>query len=646
MSTARRTANVSRLWPIRAVQLDLARQMETVPYIKRYTDFVAGVGFNTLVLYLEARVRTTAFPYRPAKLSYTLDDMAEVVAHAAKAGVEVIPVVSTYGHAEQFLACPELHGIAEEREGFGRWGKCGKSTFCPSKDETYEFLESYIGEICGVFTSEHFHVGLDEIWNMGQCPLCRKRWKSEGLDAVFTQHVKRTHAILQKFGKRAWMWDDMFEWLTQALPEIPRDIVQCHWNYSDIVETAGSRAHFVNCWRKDWLAEYERRGIDAVIAPWAINPRNVETFTAYARRHRVLGGLLTQWEGSPRYLPENDVAITFAGHLWNQPGVPAAAAWERTLTEQLGAKVPALTRTAVQALGGLHLNRPAGWLQLYLKGPLAQEEYLQRTATGLALTMLRAAPAPAAAAPRQLLNGLEIGTVMDQLHWDLRELLPAIADPQRRAAETADLRRRAAAWRTAYRAAVRRYAAWLRAAGHAHPTDDTLARLRRLEENIKPMWAMLARQPDRNDWLATLRLFLQDYYGSPRLRLTLLTAKGEQVIFDGNAKPPNHVVAGRIGGQYDVQVPFRCSARPLSLRIEAGGHGGQGIGFIELRSPQRCLVPRKLLKTHGPVTRAEAVLVDDSSYAYLGNPDIRTALYDPAVAGRLGLLELALNPQS
>ena len=39
---------------LRIVQLDLARQMETIPFIKGFIDRVAEVGYDTLQLYLEA----------------------------------------------------------------------------------------------------------------------------------------------------------------------------------------------------------------------------------------------------------------------------------------------------------------------------------------------------------------------------------------------------------------------------------------------------------------------------------------------------------------------------------------------------------------------------------------------------------------
>ena len=48
-------------YQIRAVQVDLARQMETLPFLKGFIDFIAENHYNTLFLSLEWRIRTQTF---------------------------------------------------------------------------------------------------------------------------------------------------------------------------------------------------------------------------------------------------------------------------------------------------------------------------------------------------------------------------------------------------------------------------------------------------------------------------------------------------------------------------------------------------------------------------------------------------------
>jgi len=59
----------------RGVQLDLARQMETIGFIHNFIDFITLSGYNTLVLYLEGLVRTASFPYPPDGSCYTPADI-------------------------------------------------------------------------------------------------------------------------------------------------------------------------------------------------------------------------------------------------------------------------------------------------------------------------------------------------------------------------------------------------------------------------------------------------------------------------------------------------------------------------------------------------------------------------------------------
>ena len=63
----------------RSVQLDLARQMETISFIKEFIDFAADNGYNSVFLYLEGRIRTKSFPYPKDSDCYTLEQMKEVV---------------------------------------------------------------------------------------------------------------------------------------------------------------------------------------------------------------------------------------------------------------------------------------------------------------------------------------------------------------------------------------------------------------------------------------------------------------------------------------------------------------------------------------------------------------------------------------
>ena len=132
---------------IRSVQLDLARQMETLDYIRQFTDLAADAGYNALTLYLEARVKTSSFPYPNEEESYTLEEMEQVVDYAHEKNMIVIPVVSFLGHAELFLKHKPMQHLAESQDGKRGRFDSRKMVMCPSNDETYRFAETYWKEI-------------------------------------------------------------------------------------------------------------------------------------------------------------------------------------------------------------------------------------------------------------------------------------------------------------------------------------------------------------------------------------------------------------------------------------------------------------------------------------------------------------------
>ena len=361
---------LSKPWRIRAAQLDLARQRETLETIERYIRFVKKWGYNTLLLYLEGVVRTKSFPYRPANQSYSIADMRKIVRRAEDAGIELVPCVSTLGHTEHFLTCKQLAYLGEQTT------TPKPAMFCPSNDEVYEFLARYLGELAGIFPGKFFHIGCDESWALGSCPACRERLaKGEIVEDLVLKHILRVRSILKKRGKRVWIWDDMFENATEAkIKELPRDIVMCAWHYSsDVLDYGSLPGHFNNLRRRDWLSFYEAEGFDAIVCPWANYFENALSLTEIAKQHRVLGGLQTVWELAGSFLPAVLPGVALAGALWSQPSRSGEKVTEETICKLFPSAGPlvrdALRGTLIDAVWW-HNHGP----QYYLRGPMTLGE--------------------------------------------------------------------------------------------------------------------------------------------------------------------------------------------------------------------------------------------------------------------------------
>ena len=83
-----------------ALQIDLARQKETIDYVKTYVDKAKKYGYNTIFLYLETCVRTEDTPHFDENETYSLDEMKEIVDYIESSGLTAVPAFENFYHVE------------------------------------------------------------------------------------------------------------------------------------------------------------------------------------------------------------------------------------------------------------------------------------------------------------------------------------------------------------------------------------------------------------------------------------------------------------------------------------------------------------------------------------------------------------------
>lgn len=313
----------------RGAQLDLARQMETIPFIKEFIDSLAANHYNYLLLYLEDRIRTRSYPYPTDHECYTPEQMRELVAYAQSRNMEIIPCVSIYGHAERFLRHPQMQDLAELHDGRnGRFWNNNKQEFCPKNEKVYQFLQSYLNEIVPLFPCQYFHIGMDEVHNIGYCERCLEQGQSlQGEEALFNTILMRGYDMLKQHGRRIMMWDDMFDHYEKLLLTLPRDIIMVGWQYQDDIRFP--RSHFGEINVQDSQRKYSQLGFEYIIAPADWNLSNTHTFNDYVQESPILGGLLTSWEKSNTFLYQSLPVFAYAGQLWS--GKSDTEAWEAAI---------------------------------------------------------------------------------------------------------------------------------------------------------------------------------------------------------------------------------------------------------------------------------------------------------------------------
>ena len=220
----------------RGLMIDVGRHFEPVEVIKRNIDGMAMVKLNVFHWHLSEdqgfRIESKKYPLLHEKGSdgqyYTQDEVREVVAYAADRGVRVVPEFDMPGHTTAWMpGYPELASAPGPYEIERRWGVFDP-TMDPTKEETYQFLDTFIGEMVPLFPDEYFHIGGDE--NNGKQwranPQIQEFMKQHGyhttaeLQTYFNQRVLK---ILQKYNKKMVGWDEILT------PDLPKESVVQSW---------------------------------------------------------------------------------------------------------------------------------------------------------------------------------------------------------------------------------------------------------------------------------------------------------------------------------------------------------------------------------------------------------------------------------
>ena len=162
---------------------------------------------------------------------YKKDEIRDIVEYARNLCIDIIPEIDLPGHTVAILAAyPELSCLKGEYEVFCENG-ITKDVLCAGQEQTYDFVERLLTEVCELFPYKYFHMGGDEaskghkIWEK-ECPVCQAKMKELGFDkgkdlqAYFNNRVNET---LKKLGKKSIEWNDGIYENTSA------DIIGHYW---------------------------------------------------------------------------------------------------------------------------------------------------------------------------------------------------------------------------------------------------------------------------------------------------------------------------------------------------------------------------------------------------------------------------------
>jgi hexosaminidase len=223
-------------FPWRGLMLDVSRHWMPLDAVKRTLDGMAAVKLNVLHLHLSEnqgfRIESKVYPKLQEMGSdgdyFTQDQVREIIAYARDRGIRVIPEFDMPGHATAwFVGYPELASGPGPYRMERDWGVFDPA-MDPTREETYKFLDAFIGEMAALFPDEYFHIGGDEVngkqWDAS--PRVQEFKRAQGLksnEALQAYFTRRVQAIVQKHGKKMIGWDEILT------PDMPRTVLLQSW---------------------------------------------------------------------------------------------------------------------------------------------------------------------------------------------------------------------------------------------------------------------------------------------------------------------------------------------------------------------------------------------------------------------------------
>ena len=310
-------------FPWRGLMIDSGRHFIPVDVIERNLDGMAAVKLNVFHWHLSEnqgfRVESRIFPKLHEMgsdgLFYTQAEIRGVIAYAQQRGIRVVPEFDVPGHSTAWFAgYPELASGPGPYEIERKWGVFDPA-MDPTREETYRFLDKFIGEMAGLFPDQFFHIGGDEVngkqWDANpkiQAFMHAHSLKDNNeLQAYFNQRVQK---IVSKHGKTMLGWDEILR------PDLPNSIVIQSWRGPDSLAQAakqGYRSLLSSGYYVDLMWSAERHYANEPMSGAAAQLTPEE-------QKRILGGEACMW--SEYVSPEN-----IDSRIWPRTAAIAERLW-------------------------------------------------------------------------------------------------------------------------------------------------------------------------------------------------------------------------------------------------------------------------------------------------------------------------------
>ncbi|XP_040923040.1 hexosaminidase D [Toxotes jaculatrix] len=204
-------------WPKgkKLVHLDLKGAPPRAEYLHKLIELFSRLGVDGLLVEYE-----DVFPYEgelellqaTAQPAYSREEVLSMQEFAKSKGMEVIPLVQTFGHMEFVLKHRPMWGLRELAHCVG--------TLNPHREEGVRLVMEMLRQVVELHPGLNtLHIGADEVYMLGEGEESKLWLATPGrtVEQLFLSHVTKVAKAI----KEAWphmtivMWDDMMRGMSQ-----------------------------------------------------------------------------------------------------------------------------------------------------------------------------------------------------------------------------------------------------------------------------------------------------------------------------------------------------------------------------------------------------------------------------------------------
>jgi hypothetical protein len=267
---------------------------------------MAQAGINTIVGEINYGFEYQSHPELRGDNPCTKEQIGKLVAECKKNNIRLIPQFQCLGHQSweksTFILLTKYPQFDESPGKYPNNEGIYCRSWCPLHPEVNPIIFSLMDELLAAFEADAFHVGMDEVFLVGDdaCPRCKGKDKGE----LFATAVNDYHKHLVEEKKvQMLMWGDRLidadkinygEWEASkngtagAIDKIAKDIVICDWHY-ELRPAYESVPMFLEKGFQVWPASWRK-------------PDAAKAFIDYSKtlnNPKMLGHLNTTWGAVP-----------------------------------------------------------------------------------------------------------------------------------------------------------------------------------------------------------------------------------------------------------------------------------------------------------------------------------------------------------